>query len=143
VDPLEDIKLLNKESAKVFVTVDALLTTKPAKNPITQSLEDAPHRLEVSSWMARMEGYREYLYFVLNLVAFYGYFLGVLCYYFDDDETQPFHVGKLKLGLKTEHADWHGNFAGDFMWTIEPVVILVSPIILNHLKPKAPKAKLE
>jgi hypothetical protein len=85
---------------------------------------DQSRALAVAAHTHRMEGYREYLYFVLNFIAFYGYMLGVLTYYFDNEKDQHYIVQQLKLGYTNMEADWGGNFAGDLMWTIEPIVIL-------------------
>jgi len=99
---------------------------------------DATTSLESASWRAKKEGQREFLYFVLNFVAFYGYLLGILAYYFPDgdDGINAFPVvTSLNLGMTTSVADWTGNFAGDFCWTVEPVVILLSPIFLLRFSP--------
>jgi hypothetical protein len=112
---------------------------------------------EVSSAasVARMEGYREFLYFILNFIAFYGYLLSVIAFYyphpFNQDllregaakgqeeqfnNTTPLMVRRLMFHLDPDLADWRGNFAGDFMWTVEPIVILASPIFISWIKPK-------
>ncbi len=89
-----------------------------------------------------LEGYREYVYFLFNLIAFYGYLFGIIAFYFDDEENQPAAINYLKFGYSNADADWGGNFAGDFMWTIEPIVILASPFLIKQMtKPKATKVK--
>jgi hypothetical protein len=80
-----------------------------------------------------MKGYREFLYFVLNFVAFYGYLMGIVTFYYPEDDAQPKYVTQMKFGYTNALADWTGNFAGDLMWTIEPVVILGSPLYLSYL----------
>ena len=35
---------------------------------------------------------------------------------------------------KNEDADWHGNFFGDVMWTVEPIVILSSPMLATYIR---------
>mmetsp|Transcript_15528 Transcript_15528/g.22621 ORF Transcript_15528/g.22621 Transcript_15528/m.22621 type:complete len:170 (-) Transcript_15528:39-548(-) len=98
--------------------------------------------MEEAAQVSYLEGYREYAYFVFNFIAFYGYLLGVVVYYFDADENQPAAVRQLKLGYSNDDADWGGNFAGDFMWTVEPIVILLSPFIISRLtKSKGDKVK--
>jgi hypothetical protein len=107
------------------------------------ALQEAEDKLEAAVPVLRMEGYREVLYFVLNFVAFYGYLMGVMVYYYEDDAVQPYHVRSLKFGYENELADWHGNFAGDIMWTIEPMVILSSPFLVAYMKPPKKKVKAD
>jgi len=134
-------KAFNKEVAKVETTVDRLLAKdidsdeKEAKI-LRVALNNTAEQLEDDAFTVRMEGYREIFYFFANFVAFYGYMLGILVYYFEDEENQHYHFRSLKFGLSHSDADWHGNFAGDFMWTIEPIVILGSPAFIKWLKPK-------
>ena len=102
-------------------------------------------RLDELSVETRWHGYLEYIFFVLNFIAFYGYMLGILTYYFDDDYLEGTYTGSLRLGYNNASADWGGNFAGDAMWTVEPVFILSTPMLLGWVKPKkaAEKAKQE
>lgn len=81
-----------------------------------------------------IKGYRELLYFVLNFIAFYGYLMGIVTFYFPDDTAQPGYVQTMKFGYGNAIADWTGNFAGDLMWTVEPIVILTSPLYLTYMK---------
>jgi len=82
----------------------------------------------------RWNGFLQFIYFILNLIAFYGYLLGIVVYYFDDEENQPSYVTTLKFGYSNDYADWAGNFAGDLMWTIEPIIILTTPMIMSLRK---------
>jgi len=50
-------------------------------------------------------------------------------------------VRSLKLGYGNSDADWGGNFAGDLMWTVEPVVILASPYFIKKMIGAVVKAK--
>jgi hypothetical protein len=98
--------------------------------------------------------YREYSYFLLNLAAFWGYLVGVLAYYYDDDTAtstcdasgckainaiptsqQPALIRQYVMlnYTKNSEIDWLGNFVGDFCWTLEPAVILLSPLIISEL----------
>jgi len=92
----------------------------------------------------RKEAFCNYIYFLLNLLAFYGYFVSILCYYFPYDDQDPTYIRYIKFGMETYSADWWGNFVGDFSWTLEPLVILASPY---YLAPTAlatkPKKKKE
>eukprot|EP00957_Ditylum_brightwellii_P030605 2319230-Ditylum_brightwellii.AAC.1 len=109
-------KMLTKEIEAVQYKVESLLSEKVSAAMIESTID----RLNETSWVSKMEGYREYIYFLLNFIAFYGYLLGILVYYFDNEEFQPSYVGTMKMGLSNADADWSGNFAGDVMWTVEP-----------------------
>jgi hypothetical protein len=122
---------------------------------------------EISSaaYVIRMEGYREFIYFILNCVAFYGYFLCIICFYYphpynnlDEQQvgaagrdatpfnatttttTTPLLVRHLMFHMDPQLADWRGNFAGDFMWTVEGLVTFGSPFLISWLKPTTKKA---
>lgn len=100
------------------------------------AFEQAKDKLESAVPQYRLEGYREFLYFVFNFVAFYGYLMGPLVYYYQEEHSQPLHVQSLKLFYDNDYADWMGNFAGDLMWTLEPMVILGSPFLIQMAKPQ-------
>lgn len=143
----DEAKKMHEEVQKVK---DTLLTwfpegkTKGEKEDklSRQAFETAKDRLESAVPQLQLEGYREFLYFLFNFVAFYGYLMGPLAYYYEDEKLQPFHVRSLKLFYDNEYADWAGNFAGDLMWTIEPVVIIGSPFLVEMMKgQKARKVK--
>lgn len=142
-------KMLAKEVEKVESTVSALLKDGGKNNDdknvkaVQKAAREAAEDLKEESRKEAFEGYMEYLYFLLNGIAFYGYLLGVICYYFDDDYLEGTYTGSLKLGMSNSDSDWYGNFAGDFMWTVEPIFILGSPMMLSWSKPKAKKAKAE
>lgn len=122
-------KVLEKDAEVVESKIKALTDGKT----VILSNEKG-ERLETLAVTSKYEGYREYVYFLLNFIAFYGYLLGIICYYFDDKEgEQPSFVTNMKMGYSNEVADWTGNFAGDLMWTIEPAIILSSPMILRML----------
>lgn len=128
LDIMAGEKLLVKESEKIEKQISDKLKTE---NVILLD-HDQSQALAAAAHTHRMEGYREYLYFVLNFIAFYGYMLGVLTYYFDDEKDQHYIVQQLKLGYTNMEADWGGNFAGDLMWTIEPIVIFASPFVMKR-----------
>ena len=109
-----------------------------------EALGTAKAKLEDAVPQYRLEGYREFLYFVFNFVAFYGYLMGPLVFFYADEQRQPLPVQSLKFFADNSSADWLGNFAGDFMWTIEPMVILGSPYLIQMAKPnKAKKVKAD
>lgn len=100
-------------------------------------------RLESDSVSTRYEAYREFLYFILNFVAFYGYMLGILVYYAEAEDDQSVYVRALKFGMTNNAADWTGNFAGDLMWTIgekchisrsTPLVTVANRLFLRRLQ---------
>jgi hypothetical protein len=100
-----------------------------------ETLQGKATELRAQARIARWEGYREYLYFIINLVAFYGYLQGILAFYFEDDLAPGLAavvVPRLKLGTSNAVADWRGNFIGDLMWTVEPVIILATPALFRR-----------
>lgn len=105
-----------------------------------ETLRGIAERLQKDAVMTQYEGYRDYLFFLINLVAFYGYLMGILVFYFNEEEEKDW-LRKLKFQLSHEHAEWHGNFAGDVMWTVEPLVVTFSPFFFHMLLPKPTKAK--
>uniref|UniRef100_A0A7S4IV48 Uncharacterized protein n=1 Tax=Odontella aurita TaxID=265563 RepID=A0A7S4IV48_9STRA len=141
-------KMLTKELEKIEATVSALLADAKKKNDtnveaVQKAAEDAAGDLLEDARKERFEGFMEYLYFVFNFIAFYGYLLGIVVYYFDEATLKGTYTGSLKLGMSNSDSDWYGNFAGDFMWTVEPVFILGSPTMLSWLKPKKKKVKAD
>jgi hypothetical protein len=105
------------------------------------SLVDLADELDEVAQVTRMEGYREFLYFVLNFCAFYGYFMGIVCYYWSDEATHPVWVQRCLFGMSVSVADWRGNMAGDSAWAIEPMVILASPFLMNVMTKKKKTGK--
>lgn len=156
-DPKEEEKLMEKEhgivaqSLREIVGTSAATTSKKDKDASENNKEEEKQRkqrqqekaeeLLVACQVTRWESRREYLYFVLNAIAFYGYLLSVVAYYFDDEETKHHSVRYFMFHMENHAADWHGNFAGDLMWTIEPMVILGSPALLAMMKPFPRKVK--
>ena len=102
---------------------------------------DVVERIEAQSRIALFEGYREYVYLILNFFAFYGYLACIVAYYYNDESAQPQYVRALLLWLPNTDADWLGNATGDFMWTVEPLMILGSPMIVSSMSPKKKKKK--
>merc|ERR1712194_402165 len=101
-------------------------------------------RLNSDGIYSRLEGWREYAYFFFNFFAFYGYSLSILAYYYEENENQQqpnYYVDQYMLQMGNELADWRGNFLGDFMWTLEPLVIMGSPMLFISMEEKARKLK--
>jgi hypothetical protein len=138
-DASKEEKLMAQEVAKVEEMLKVLVGKKG----------DGEREVKVVALLAgvglaRLEGYRDYFYFVLNCIAFYGYLVGIVVYYWSDEMEQPawVHHGLL-LGMNNTRADWTGNFVGDLMWTMEGAVILGSRSLLGLIKPKLSKSKLD
>mmetsp|Transcript_14634 Transcript_14634/g.40667 ORF Transcript_14634/g.40667 Transcript_14634/m.40667 type:complete len:402 (-) Transcript_14634:331-1536(-) len=102
-----------------------------------EALDNALSTMKGSLVGLSAKGQREFLYLVLNSIAFYGYLMAIVCFYYPDDEFQPGWIRSMKFGYENNFADWSGNFAGDLMWTIEPMVILGSPYYLASLTTSA------
>ena len=139
-------KMLAKEVEKVQNIIHALLTDeKKSENKnikiVQQAAKAATEKLEAEAERQEWEGYLEYAFFVLNFIAFYGYLLGVVCYYYQEHELHGSYTGMLKFGFSNNDADWHGNFAGDLMWTFEPILIFANPVLMNLIK--SPKTKVK
>lgn len=135
-DSQSEEKRLNEEVASIQHTLTRL---SKSDDPVytKQTIQDIADRIEAEVPCIRYQAYRECLYFVINFIAFYGYFLGIVAYYAShEEELQSPYVRTLKFGLSNADADWRGNFAGDIMWTIEPIVILTSPVVMTWCKTK-------
>jgi hypothetical protein len=133
-----------EEGVSPLATVDSSKEEKQVEGELAKVKDllgkkmdpDMAKDLLATARVTRLEGYREIFYFFLNLVAFYGYLLSVLAYYFDDEKANPSYMRHLLFGFGPADADWHGNFAGDVMWTVEPLIILGSPLLLRKPKKK-------
>lgn len=123
-----DTKVVEKD----IEVIESKIKLYTSDNVIIVS-DETSQRLQKQAMTCKMEGYREYVYFIFNFIAFYGYLLGIIVYYFDKEESQPDFVTSLKFGASNEIADWTGNFAGDLMWTIEPIVIFLSPSLFQRV----------
>lgn len=137
---------LSEETAKVKNTLEIYRGGKDdgeKESKIRQStLTGIADRLRMEAHTTKMEGYREFVFFVLNLIAFYGYLLGIICFYFEElDQGESAWLKWMKFHHTHDMADWHGNFAGDLMWTIEPIIVLSSPFLFKLMAPTAVKEK--
>lgn len=74
------------------------------------TLTGIAERLREEAHTTKLEGYREFLFFALNLVAFYGYLMGIITFYFEELEEESAWLRHLKFHHTHEMADWHGNF---------------------------------
>ena len=78
--------------------------------------------------------YLDLIYFILNFIAFYGYTIGILAYYYPLNSNPSAFIKLLKLGLDDDFGDFWGNFAGDLAWTIEPYLILFIGPVVDKMK---------
>ena len=132
-DAAAEGKMLNKEE-------EAIASKLAAFSKKIDS--DVADRINAQARMALFEGYREYLYLVLNFFAFYGYLVCIVVFYYQDEGAQPEYIRAMMGWMPNADADWLGNAVGDFMWTVEPVIILGSPLIMNSMSPKGKKEKV-
>jgi len=119
-------KMLTKEEEAVASRIDAL--SKKVGS-------DVPDKIREGARSALFEGYREYVYLVLNFFAFYGYFACIVTEYYVDEATKPEYVHAILGWMTNADAGWLGNAVGDFAWTVEPVVILSSPMLAGYMSP--------
>ena len=142
-----DIQLINHEVSRVNTLLDSVTGTTVTKKKTDQdndkTTEEAmkirkqlqaeialPIRPLILKW--QLYGIREMIYFILNFIAWYGYGMCIVVYYFPVVLQQPDYVRILLFYFHNDDADWYGNFAGDVMWTIEPIIILLSPYLIQR-----------
>lgn len=101
--------------------------------------QDTLDRIREQSRITLFEGFREYVYLVLNCFAFYGYLVCIIVFYYEDQASQPEYIRAMLGYLPNADADWLGNAVGDFAWTVEPVLILTSPMLINAMSGKKKK----
>jgi len=125
VDKMAEGKMFEKETELLKSKVKSLTESDVIMD------SDATARLEKRARGLKWEGYQQYVSFILNFFAFYGYMMALVAYYFDDEESQPAYIKNSKLGYSNEDADWTGNFVGDAMWTVEPILIFSTPFLMS------------
>jgi hypothetical protein len=105
--------------------------------------------LDRQAYIGSLQAPLELFYFMLNFIAGYGYLLGVLAFYIPEvthevplgvsDLVTKIIVGDYSLckvlmfGMSHGDADWWGNLAGDFAWTVEPITIILSKPLITYL----------
>lgn len=144
----EEDHLMEKEIANVNLGLKELLLEgkfgKKKSDAEAEMRQIKSRELLNQCKITRAEGYREFIYLVLNSVAFYGYLLAIVIFYWSDEETQPSWMRNYMLGgFSNNDAEWHGNFIGDLMWSIEPIVILGSPMLLQAMREPRSKSKTD
>ena len=145
VDEENETKLLAGEKVRLQQVLDDILGENAGKKD--RSAEDVQKQkaaeLRSIQRSTQLEGYREYFYFMANSIALYGYSACVVVYYWPDELQQPDWLRLGLLNLSNRDADWHGNFSGDLMWTIEPLVVLLSPMFIRSIGKKETKTKTD
>jgi hypothetical protein len=134
---LDDItgKSLLKQKKTDSVVVDNKETNTNNNALLEQHANEMADQLHVKKRLVWLEGYREYFFLLVNTIAWYGYGVCILIYYYPHTADQPAWLRTiLWYGNDPRLLDWRGNFAGDFMWTIEPLVVLTSPWYLTRLQ---------
>jgi len=143
VNKEKEIKQLSGEKTRLQQILDEILGVSASKKD--QSAADVQkekaEELRGIQRATELEGYREFLYFVINFIAGYGYTACVVVYYWPDELQQPDWMRLLLLHFSNPDADWHGNFAGDIMWTIEPIIVLLSPIFITAVRNSGKKTR--
>lgn len=139
-DELFDMEMkLVEQTLSLYFPTTTSSSNKDDKNEKEQkirqeAIDSSINEMNKSLSVLTFKGYREYLYFVLNFAAFYGYLMAVICFYYPDDTAQPSWMEIMKFNTTNNIADWTGNFVGDLMWTIEPIIILfLSPYYISSL----------
>jgi hypothetical protein len=138
----------NSTTSSSDVSIETKLLTKE-EEAVSSNLTSFTRRIDddvidnilTRSRISLFEGYREYIYFILNFFAFYGYLVCILVYYHPNEESRPGYIHTMLGGMKSADADWLGNAVGDFMWTLEPIIILTSPMIIDAIKNTPTKSK--
>lgn len=136
-DAEEEAKQMQSEKETLQGYLATYFADKNAK------LEREAEGLEVQSRVVYFEGYREFVYLILNSIAFYGYMVSVLMYYYPAADKHPSWLRTMVGGYDSATADWHGNFSGDLAWTIEPIIILGSPMLIQSISASKKKIKAD
>lgn len=111
------------------ITEKALKILGISKETLTKTMEQKSIKLGYTSMY-------DIVYFIINIIAGYGYMMGIMVYYFPTGYLSNSYeslCSMVLLNLTRSDADWYGNFAGDFAWMVEPIVVLTNAYILNKL----------
>jgi hypothetical protein len=133
--PGHRLKKFSPESVQQDV---AALSTLLSGGDERVSVNDLGRDLFKKASLLLHETVLESAYFLLNAVAFYGYLIAVLDFFFPRsklDLSTAFGavISALMLKLSADTAMDVGFFTGDLAWTVEPALALASPFILNYL----------
>lgn len=108
-----------------------------------QTPEEISTRLLDEAKVNKWKGLCDFIYFFLNFIAFYGYLMPIICYYiYAEDKNKKKILSYFTFGYPCIQAEWVGNFVGDLMWTIEPLVMLFSPFVFSTFTSHISKHKI-
>merc|ERR1712032_2076 len=108
-----------------------------------QTPEEISLRLLEEAKVYKWKGLCHFIYFLLNLMAFCGYLMAIICYYiYTEDRRKEIILSYFTFGYTCIQAEWVGNFVGDLMWTVEPLVMLFSPFIFSTFVSPISKHKI-
>lgn len=116
-----DIELELLKIKHIVDQLSMIFTNTKSRNAVVSCLNCHSTQLSNRSFL-------ELYYLILNFIAGYGYMLGCLAFYFPENGTSLAILGLCRIsmfGMSHSQADWWGNLAGDFAWTVEPLTMLV------------------
>lgn len=106
---------------------------------LTESPAEMADCLRANAVGDNLRGSLEVVYIVLNVIAWIGYAIFPLTWFYPDSNAFAHALAPYCNWPGHALAEWLGNFVGDLAWTVEPaLVFLVLPVIQ-----KAQAAKLE
>lgn len=123
-------------------------TEKEDKNYVkddrTNALLSYQERLQKRKSETKIEMINTTILFILNFIAFYGYMMSILSFYYpnastsDDASVMEYFTKIFCLNLSLSAADFYGSLAGDIAWALEPAYVL---FVIPFLKAKTSHVK--
>jgi hypothetical protein len=143
---LEELQMLDS-----LVLAEDAPTTDEEVTAAVAKLEDARKgmaknvKLEEAHALARtalIQAAVDIVILLLNVVAFFGYGILPVVYFFPDALPVPLlQYPWPDWWIGHDNAAWWGNIAGDVAWTLEPAILLfVAPLLVPSRKLAKPKA---
>jgi hypothetical protein len=111
---------------------------------ILEKLDDYTQRLFQYQQNMKTDALITFISFAVNAVAFYGYMMGALAFFFpaaalsEDASYSEFFSKLFMLNLSNDDASNYGIFAGDLAWTVEPLLVL---FLFPYLKSRSSSRK--
>jgi len=120
-------EIVSKKGKKKLKAVSANSSAEVAikVEPIIVDKKRLTRLLRKRARIATQKFCLDLILFLLNVIAGVGYLMGIVAFYFPTGSSE-WWVQFLLLYLTPAEADWYGNFAGDFAWTVEPFLIICS-----------------
>eukprot|EP00617_Octactis_speculum_P010648 CAMPEP_0185778056 /NCGR_PEP_ID=MMETSP1174-20130828/91443_1 /TAXON_ID=35687 /ORGANISM="Dictyocha speculum, Strain CCMP1381" /LENGTH=341 /DNA_ID=CAMNT_0028466647 /DNA_START=24 /DNA_END=1049 /DNA_ORIENTATION=+ len=95
---------------------------------LKDSKDEAKANLEAQAYGDSLRAWFDVLLLVLNLLAFIGYFIFPVTFFFPDEkwvaEMVTYWPGH-------EYCEYYGNLLGDAAWTVEPALLLFVPRLID------------